>query len=196
MHTLYVARDKRRPSFFDAGSILCLNLSESLEERLQIVEVTAQSPRPPWLAGTPTLHLNTDRPGDSRILEGTEAVTHLQAAVIAAAETRGRTQTRTVSSRRATMTPAVVQVRSTEERGVPPETDAVTDGGGHADAEEGGLSGLWESRIEEVEDDNDRTEGGKFTSDDLSRALQERRPPTAPARPAGGEPPPLPPLKD
>ena len=85
MFILYVGRDNALQRL-DVGSILCVNLLQTLDQTIHVEECSARTPRKPiWLIGTPTLYDETT--GD--VLRGNEAVTFLQGMALRDAEQRG-----------------------------------------------------------------------------------------------------------
>ena len=97
MFELYVSRDHLRPTQYDAGSLLCIQLaSENLAELVEILEVFPASKKlPNWLIGTPTLHDSTS----GEVLTGYQAIRFLQQLTIEAAENRGETRATTQKKR-------------------------------------------------------------------------------------------------
>lgn len=189
MFTLYVSRDKHSQQRLDVGSILCVNLLEHLPNYvINVEECNARMTKPKWLIGTPTLY--NEETAD--VLRGNEAVLFLQRLALQEAESRGMKQTKKQSSNnttgRSVMTPGVhlrpEQSQKLNEESHEEDVDQ--------QKEESNTGNLWESRIEEV-DEEDSVEMKKLNQDDLHRALQNRRPPSAQATENA---PPLPPLKD
>jgi hypothetical protein len=197
MFTLYVSRDKQSKQRLDVGSILCVNLIENLPNYvINVVKCNARmTSKPKWLIGTPTLY--NDETDD--VLRGNEAVLFLQRLALQEAVGRGMKHTKNKSSNNTTgrshlMTPGV-HLRPEQSHKLNEESHEEGHGEDvdHQNEESNtGNNSLWESRIEEV-DEEGSVETAKLNEDDLHRALQNRRPPSAQATENA---PPLPPLRD
>jgi len=175
-YVLYVARDRRRPSRHDVGSVLCMDLLRHLPpDVVHLVEATAQT-RPSWLEGTPTLR--DDETGE--VWTGHQAVRRLQVASIHYARQEAEAEAR--ASRAASSSSR--QQRDAPPRRFPPP-GAGTPGGGKdrppspppPEEEEGsGVDSLWQSQLPDGDLDEDDPAVGadgerKLTADDLNRAL-------------------------
>jgi hypothetical protein len=173
---LFVARDRRDKRRHDVGSVLCLNLLEHLDDSVRVTEVTRSTRNPPWLVGTPTLHLST-----GEILKGHEAVVALQTLALRAAEERGANAPKE-KKRSAGITPSVnlrPERRAEPERSEPERSELER-------SEHESIEMLWETQI--IEGDEPSEESRKLSGDDLARAMQSRQAPAQPDRPP---PPPL-----
>jgi hypothetical protein len=194
MFELYVSRDHLRPTQYDAGSLLCIQLaSENLAELVEILEVFPASKKlPNWLIGTPTLHDSTS----GEVLTGYQAIRFLQQLTIEVAENRGETRATTQKKRVSGETGGGALLQK--------KTPSVQGGGAQYDVEdEGGVDTdhLWETCIEECGEGEEIEEGmggRKLKGDDLSKAIQERQVHShTPHNPGSGgeaQPPPPPPL--
>lgn len=150
--TLYVARDKRKPSRHDLGSVLCMQTLEYLPRDLVAVQTctAASSSYPAWLTGTPTLHAHHS----GEVWRGHQAVSELQRMAFSQ------------RAPKATRHPPPGPPQGPRGGGRPPEEGP--------DAE---LEGLWEGGVAEEEEEEDSLPK-KLTSDDLARALESRPPPS------------------
>lgn len=191
MFTLYVSQDKTGRQRYDVGSILCLNLVKHVGDSatISIQECSRRMPsRPDWLVGTPTLV--NEKSGE--VLRGTEAITFLQHMALQEAEQRGMDYSQKRSSdaktKRGTMSKPGVQLRPEEPR----TTNAGDDDVMEQTAD--GVGGLWESTIDEDDENDPQPDEKKLGADDLARAAQSRRP--SPQTGAENSAPPLPPLND
>lgn len=171
---LYIAKDKKVPHRLHAGSVLCVNLANevSKDTPLKIIECSLGN-KPAWLVGTPTLYDETS--GDT--YTGSEAVTMLQGLALSSAEKRGAAsvaESSTRTSRRAStsMIPPGVQLREETQSGMDMTEDTTTKTPEVADE-------LWESHIGNENENEDEGANDSFdkkmSSDDLSRALQNRQ---------------------
>ena len=165
--TLYVARDKRWPRRHDVGSVLCLEVADTLGDALDIVECTSDvASRPGWLVGTPTLAT------DDGIFRGHSCFSELLRAALTEARAQGAEAQKAPSAvAKGGRGHTMPTVRLRPEGGAKSahsavgESAAVGDGGDEDDP--------W---IVPTHDDDD---GGvederKLTSADLARALQQR----------------------
>lgn len=182
---LYVARDKRDRSRHDLGSVLCLQTLQDLPA-VAVHDVTTAAPthRPSWLVGTPTLH--NARTGE--VWRGHQALTHLQQLALHHAEARGAARggaSNDASERRAIAAPSAPSAH----RAVGPSAPSAPSAPETPDDD---VDNLWDTRI--VEEEEEAAADRKLTSDDLSRALTARGPPSQPV--SEQPPPPLPPLSD
>ena len=188
-YRLFVARDKKDAHRHDVGSVLCINLANALNDSVSIdvVECRKSTPGlPEWLTGTPTIQNMTSR----ELFRGHEAVSLLQQLSIACAEERGANRKKNAPGANRTRPSPGVQLRPPDHTHATPDTPASAHGA-WGEAEEDGGEQLWESRIDESEE-ADATETRKLSSEDLSRAVQERSLPTH--QDPGPQQPPLPPI--
>lgn len=157
--TLYVARDKRQPSRHDVGSVLCLQLVETISPALKVDvhQCDNARDRPPWLTGTPTLH--EDNGSKS---QGFEAVQRLQTIAMEVAEARGRDARRKPT---ATAAQGSSSVAARSASVVAPGDIAVAPGNEDDD--------MWGSRIDD--DDEEVQEPRKISADDLARVNASRQ---------------------
>lgn len=158
--TLYVARDKRKASRHDLGSVLCMQTLEFLPQDLVVVQTctaASSSSYPAWLTGTPTLHAHHS--GD--VWRGHQALSELQRLAFS------RSAPRNASGPPNHTAPSDGHVPS---RGRPPHDPHV-----ETDAE---LEGLWQGGVGEEADEAEDSLPKKLTSDDLARALESRPQPS------------------
>ena len=162
-YTLYVAQDRKHPSRLDVGSVLCMQMIETLDV-VQVQHVRKEGPHPTWLVGTPTLF--DDASGE--IWRGHQAVTHLHDLALAKAASSVA-----ASARNAGAPP----------RAAPPlQASAPASAPASAAAPAQDADPLWESVVPEggYDDDDDAQADGpeslskKLTSDDFARAMQAR----------------------
>lgn len=162
--TLYVARDKHRPAQHDPGSVLGLQMLRDVPDGLvAVVECGARTAPPPDVRGTPTLRDDAGRDAWT----GHHAILRLHQLAMFYAQTHGRddaTKHNKSTPRGGAMRAPAPPVVSAHVALVPPD-----DGD---DGDDGRQESMWESTP--VDEEEDANEGRKLTSEDLSRAIQQR----------------------
>lgn len=156
-YTLYVAQDKLHPSRLDVGSVLCLQMLDSLAEgEVDVRRVEELGSKPTWLSGTPTLLAA----GSGEVWRGHQAVMHLHrqaleraAAPGAVTPTPGHRQAATASTTPPSSTPPA------HHDSPAPVADGDPD------------DGMWSSVVPESAEEPESL-SKKLTSDDFARATQ------------------------
>jgi len=186
MFTLYVAPDRRRPSQYDVGSVVCVRTLESVPEgRVRVVNCATLVRRPDFLRGTPTLVDDET----NEVYTGHHALHRLQLLSLYHAEEYGKLQVRRDDGTRRSGAQRRGPTAATEApwSDPPPAVDDV-DGT------------LWASTIDDtdVAEEAEQSLGGdrKLTSDDLARVMSDRGPPLQSQSLTAAPPPPPPPLSD
>lgn len=166
---LYVARDRRRPSQHDLGSILCLRVLELLPPGAVQVRESDARDRSAWLTGTPTLVL------DHEILRGHQALDRLQRLAVDAAAPPPPAKGRPLGARGA-VPPMAQPPAATAALLAPQQAPPPARGPEATEEEDDAVSlALWESHIDEdEEEENDDALPRKITSDDLARHMSAR----------------------
>lgn len=186
MFTLYVAPDRRRPTQYDVGSVVCIRTLESVPEgRVRVVNCATLVRRPEFLRGTPTLVDDET----NEVYTGHHALHRLQLLSLYHAEEYGKLQG-TRGDDRAPRGP-------TPARRDPAPSPPSSDPPPPVDDDDGAL---WASTIDDadVAQEAEQSLGGdrKLTSDDLARVMSDRVPPPQTQGLTAAPPPPPPPLND
>ena len=156
MYTLYVGRDRRNRTRSDAGSALCLRLTEHLQD-VHVVECMSHADAPEYVLGTPTL-VNDE---SNEILAGFQAVVYLQDLVVHSASAPSKPAARMMMTGRVQLKP---------EKNV--ESFPPAPGGVAESSQPDALGKMWDPiDAEVVENEFDCK---KLTQEDLTRLMRQR----------------------
>jgi len=184
-YVLYVARDRKDPSRYDLGSVLCLRVVDMMPGAPIDVYDCDDMPheRPSWLIGTPTLVADTG--GD--IYRGMQALNRLQSMSVEMVRTTATPKKKEGARQQQPPPMAAVAMHAA----VPSQQQEQYDEG-----EGGGLESLWQSPMESsAEDEMEDTFNRKLTSDDLMRLSKGREMKNPNEMNNNGPPPPPPPAE-
>lgn len=164
MHTLYVARDKKKPQQHDLGSVLCLRMLDLIpHDAVDVQDCDGMRSKPQWLTGTPTL---TDAQG--QVYRGHQALSKLQHLAVDLARPPPEEKRR--PAQRPQRLASAVQLREEPHAAPSAPPDEAPPDEAPPDQE---VASLWDTRIDETEQE-DELSTRKVTTEDLARAVRDR----------------------